>query len=157
MLACADGVLGNIDAGVRALYKDRGEAKRIKATRKIIEQPYIRAGLQQQYTVTMDNMEFCKKIRNQYAHCQWYFTRTEGLCFIDLESVATNPAPISLVTGTKYPVDVPLLSDQEAFFKHVQRCFWHLAEEYKNHIGKQKRKNAIFPWPTPITPPRPHN
>ena len=152
MLQCAFGVCGDIDVAVRALYKDIGEAKRINATRQIIEQPYIAAGLQQKYAATMDkagNMEWCREIRNQYAHCQWYHTTKEGLCFIDLENVVQQtlpPAKISLVTGTKYPVDVPLLSEQEAFFKYVQKSFWHLAEQYKIHIGQLKKANAIWPW-----------
>jgi hypothetical protein len=43
-------------------------------------------------------MDWCRQIRNQYAHCQWYWTAHEGLCFVDLEAVAKQVTPITELT-----------------------------------------------------------
>ena len=69
MLQCAFLVSNDIDAAVRTLYKDRGESRRIEAARKITEQAYINAGLESKYALTMDNMDWCRLLRNRYAHC----------------------------------------------------------------------------------------
>ena len=79
MLQCAHGVCGNIDVAVRALYAQRGEAIRIKATRQIIEQPYIAAGLQPKYTATMDDMDWCRQIQESVRSLSVVLHAARGL------------------------------------------------------------------------------
>ena len=123
LLGCVMGVnKNNVDQAVRALYKDRGEWRRIENAKTIIGPLYIKAGLQREYAQCISDLDHCRLIRNQYAHCQWYYTASEGLCFIDLEGLAKQPTNIAALTPGRLPVDIVLLSNQEQFFKYVQKC-----------------------------------
>jgi hypothetical protein len=106
----------------------------------------------------MDDMDWCRTLRNQYAHCAWYHTSREGLCFTDLEQIANQPQKIEALTYSKFPVDVPLLTSQEAFFKNVQKRFWWLCEQYPILIGQvEQPSNLLWSWPPAMARPREHN
>jgi hypothetical protein len=119
MLNCTDLISGDIDAAVRQLYRTRGEKRRIEATQTATGAAYNKVGLGSEYAQTMADMNWCRQIRNQYAHCQWYFTTQEGLCFTDLEDLAKQPARIARVTDVRFPVNVDLLSRQPATRRQV--------------------------------------
>jgi hypothetical protein len=155
MLGCVLEVSGGVDAAVRALYGTRGEQKRIEAMRSLTEVAFQKAGLGPTFAATMSDMHWCRRIRNQYAHCQWYYTTSEGLCFIDLEELAKRTAKIDVLTRDRVPVDIGILSRQEAFFKYVQKCFWFLAEQYK--INPDQRSTPLFQLPAKMDQPPLHN
>jgi hypothetical protein len=157
MLNCTNLVSGNIDAAVRQLYGRRGEKQRIDATQTATRAAYNGVGLGSEHAQTMADMDWCRKIRNQYAHCQWYFTTREGLCFIDLEDLAKQPVGIASVTDVRVPVDVDLLSRQENFFKHVQKWFWYLQEQYRARTGKLRPSSLVYQLPSAMARPPLHN
>src|SRR6266536_3381340 len=98
----------------------------------------------------------CRQVRNQYAHCNWYDRENEGLCFIDLEATAkrTITNATSLIER-RHRIDVPLLTEQEAFFKYVHRGFWYLAASYREWAGGTP--NHAFGLPQKVPQPRKHN
>jgi hypothetical protein len=157
MLNCTDLVSGNIDAAVRQLYEMRGEKPRIDATQTATGAAYNGVELGSEHAQTMADMDWCRKIRNQYAHCQWYFTTQEGLCFIDLEGLAKQLARIARVTDVRFPVNVDLLSRQEAFFKHVQKWFWYLQEQYRARTGALRPSSLVHQLPPAMARPPLHN
>jgi len=157
MLMCTDFVIGDIDMAVRELYGTRGEFRRIQTMRQLTEAAYVGIELGPIYATTMADMDWCRQIRNQYAHCQWYYTAHEGLCFIDLEELAKQPAKIVYVTNTPLPVNVSLLSLQEAFFKHVQKCFWYLQEQYRMRTGAIRPATPLWSMPSAMAQPPAHN
>jgi hypothetical protein len=151
-------VTGDIDRAIRQLYGERGEKRRITNARKLAESSFGLVGLGQQYSSTMDDMDWCRTLRNQYAHCAWYYTSREGLCFTDLEDLAKKPQKIEALTYIKFPVDVPLLASQEAFFKNVQKRFWWLCEQYPILTGQVARSSSLlWSWPSTMGQPREHN
>jgi hypothetical protein len=82
-------------------------------------------------------MDWCRKIRNQFAHCNWYWTLCEGLCFVDLEAQAKLPDKITSITVNRAMLGLDLLKEQEGFFGFVRYCFWRLASAYHNAVGRQ--------------------
>jgi hypothetical protein len=156
MLNCTDLVSGDIDAAVRQLYGTRGEKQRIDATQAATGAAYNNVGLSSEHAQTMADMDWCRQIRNQYAHCQWYFTTQERLCFIDLENLAKQPARVACVTNVRFPVDVDLLSRQEAFFKHVQKWFWYLQEQYRARTGRLRHSSLVHQLPPAMARPPLH-
>jgi hypothetical protein len=158
LLGCVMGVNNNnVDQAVRALYKDRGEWRRIENAKTIIGPPYIKAGLQREYVQCISDLDHCRLIRNQYAHCQWYYTASEGLCFIDLEGLAKQSTNIAALTPGRLPVDIVLLSNQEQFFKYVQKCLWYLAEQHSLSQQMPPKPNPLWSWPGSMTRPPLHN
>ena len=77
-------------------------------------------------------MEWCKTIRNQYAHCQWFPTIEGEITFVNLEDVALIVGPTGPLENYKNKLDLELLKNQEAYFAYVRTCFWYMAEEFKS-------------------------
>jgi hypothetical protein len=154
MCDCVDAATNDLDAAIRKLFGIRGEAKRIKMADSLMKGAYTAAGLGSKYKTTMAKMDWCRTVRNQYAHCNWYDTVAEGLCFIDLERSATLKRRIVKITRDKRPLDVSILERQEAYFKYVQKCFWHLAEAYRRSQGQKMSGGPLHNWPKRIARPR---
>src|SRR4051812_42974438 len=71
LAACAEAVSGDLDAEIREMYGKRGEEQRIDDARKQIRDAYDRVGLKTELFRIVSDLHWCRKIRNQYAHCQW--------------------------------------------------------------------------------------
>jgi hypothetical protein len=160
LCACFIAVEGQLDLPVRTLFNKRGAEKRIKIAKEAIIRDYTNAGLQAELTEALGDMDWCREIRNQYAHCQWYWTSQEGLCFVNLEELAKQPTTITAVMNNRHSLDVPLLEAQEKYFNYVKERFMHLETAYKAWDRKRSRPNELFfVFPRPATIPRPslHN
>jgi len=157
MCACVAATTNDLDAAIKRLFGARGELKRIKTADAMMKASYVSCSFGAKYRRTMANMDWCRTVRNQYAHCNWYDTSAEGLCFIDLEHTATLKRKIRVVTKHRRPLDAPLLIRQEAYFKYVQKCFWYLAEAYEISKGKRRHGGPLYTWPASINRPPKHN
>jgi hypothetical protein len=157
MSACVAAVTNDLDSAIKALFGVRGEQRRIKTADSMMKASYVSAGLGSKYKRTIANMDWCRTVRNQYAHCSWYDTTAEGLCFVDLERTAKLKRKIASVTAHRHPVDAALLKRQETYFKYVQKCFWHLAEAYRIVHGKASKGGPLHAWPARLTRPPKHN
>jgi hypothetical protein len=97
-----------------------------------------RAGLIGDLVQTFDDLDWCRQIRNQYAHCQWYWTQQDGLCFVNLEELAQQPTTIlNDLTAGRHSIDLALLNAQEAFFWYVKECLMHLGDTYRDWDRQQ--------------------
>jgi hypothetical protein len=157
MCACVAAATGDLDAAIKKLFGTRGELKRIKTADAMMKASYASSGFGAKYRRTIANMDWCRTVRNQYAHCNWYDTSTEGLCFVDLEHTATLKRTIRVITKHRRPLDTVLLSQQEAYFKYVQKCFWYLAEAYESSKSKPRHGSPLYTWPARINRPARHN
>jgi hypothetical protein len=90
MCGCLIATEGQLDTPIRKLFNERSAEKRIKESKKALTQEYAKACLHIELAEALQDMEWCRKIRNQYAHCQWYWTFQEGLCFVNLEDLANK-------------------------------------------------------------------
>lgn len=150
----------DFDTPVRDLFGERGEAKRIKNARAQLIILFQSVNLHAEVAEALDDMDWCRKIRNQYAHCQWYWTSHEGLCFVDLEALAKQATPITELTKNKLPVTLPLLEEQWNFFEYVFNTFDYLRWEYRIRRDKllgSERSVPIFVKPSTKTRPHLHS
>lgn len=162
LLACHFAVENIYDLPIRDLFSDRGEKRRLKTSKAALRSDYTRAGLIGDLLQTFDDLDWCRQIRNQYAHCQWYWTRQDGLCFVNLEELAQQPTTIlNDLTVGRHSIDLPLLNAQEAFFWYVKECLMHLGDAYRDWDRRQGAVAgpAIYVHPKPQLVARPplHN
>jgi hypothetical protein len=157
MCACLVATTKDLDGAIKRLFGIRGERRRIDEADAIMKARFASVGLSSKYNPTMKNMDWCRKLRNQYAHCNWYDTTKEGLCFIDLERTAKLRRKIKSVTAHRRPIDVVLLKQQEDYFLYVRQCYWHLAEAYGIAQGKRVSGAPFHSWPARLARPPTHN
>jgi hypothetical protein len=100
-----------LNKAVKLLFQTRGEERRIKTADKAMKAPFRAVGLGQAYDETIDDMHWCRKIRNQYSHCHWLYTDSDGLHFINLEDWAKLPSPPPTLTAGRLPVSISLLAE----------------------------------------------
>jgi hypothetical protein len=145
MCSCLAAVNSDIDLSIKLLFQVRGEERRIQTADKIMRVSFASAGLGATYCDVIADMGWCRSLRNQYAHSNWYYTQPEGLCIIDLEVLAKQKGPLGFVTTGKKPLSLSLLLEQDAFFAYVKRCFWFLAEKYREKDNPNY--HPLFPLP----------
>jgi hypothetical protein len=160
MCQCLIEIEGIIDIPIRKIFGKWGAEGRIKLAKNLLLPEFTNANLQVELLETLDDMEWCRRIRNQYAHCSWYWTKQDGLCFANLEELAKQPTTILDPTSNRHEIDVPLLDAQESFFNYVKESFTHLASAYKawNRTRSAPRSSTyIFAKPPKILRPCLHN
>jgi hypothetical protein len=160
MCACLIAVEYQFDSPVREIFGKPGAEKRIKLAKKLLMNDFTNAGLQAGLAEALGDMDWCREIRNQYAHCQWFWTSQDGLCFVNLESLARQSTPITQLTSARFPVSAALLTEQEDFFFYVKCCFKHLSDAYKDWDRKQtapRKPSYVFPKPSKVARPILHN
>jgi hypothetical protein len=149
---CLSLVLKDRDTAIRTMFRVRGEEQRIQTADALMRVAFEAAGLQDPYRDLIADLGWCKTLRNRYAHCHWYdLMQGEGLCFIDLEAWAKKNVPFEL---TKYRLTLPLLEQQEAYFRYVQRCMWYLAQEKQRADGI--KVHDLWKLPPRLPRPAPH-
>jgi hypothetical protein len=156
MLACLVSIEGQTDLPTGLLFKRMSAEKRIKEAKKTLLPDFKKAGLENEMSEALSDVNWCRKLRNQYAHCQWGWTKPLGLFFVNLEDLAEDPAPIVKVMNKPLYVDVPLLSEQEAYCNYVREQFMHLQTAYEAWDRKSstpKLARFIFPKPPKIAGP----
>jgi hypothetical protein len=156
MLACLVAIEGQIDRPTRLLFKRMSAEKRIKQAGSALLPDYKKAGLESEMSEALSDINWCRKLRNQYAHCQWGWTTPLGLFFVNLEDLAEDPAPIIKVMSKPLYVDVPLLYKQEAYCNYVREQFMHLQTAYEAWDRKSSGSRIsryIFPKPSKVIRP----
>jgi hypothetical protein len=164
MCACLIAVEGGLlDIPIRKIFGRRGAEARIKIGKGELEPDFTNAHLLADLTEALDDLDWCRQIRNQYSHCQWYWTAQEGLCFVDLEDLAKQQNAILSVVENRHSIDVPLLESQENYFWYVKQCLMHLADAYRAWDGTRARggrarpTSYVYPKPSKIPRPSRHN
>jgi hypothetical protein len=160
LLACLIALEGQMDTPVRMLFGTPGAEKRIKQARKALLPEFTKAALRGQLVETLGDMDWCRKIRNQYSHCQWYWTRSEGLCFVNIEHLAKQPNHILKLMDNKRRIDGALLTKQVEYFNYVKESLSHLESAYRawdRHRTAPRKFIHVFPMPPKIARPPAHN
>jgi hypothetical protein len=157
MCDCVVAATNDLDGAIKTLFGVRGEKRRIDMADEMMGTHYDSAGLGPKHQAAIANMHWCREVRNQYAHCQWYYTPEEGLCFIDLEHTAKLLTKILKLTAHRYPIDAALLQRQEDYFHYVRECYWHLAEALRLATGRINKRSTAFQWPPVLARPPKHN
>jgi hypothetical protein len=156
LCSCLATVTDDLDGAAKMLFGTRGEKKRIDTADTAMKEAFAKAKLKKEYSHTIECMHWCRELRNQYAHCNWYDTLNEGLCFVNLEEVAKIVESTIPLEDHRVPINVALLKQQEEFFDYVRKCFWFISEAYLIFMGKGP-KQALWKWPEIIDKPAKHN
>mgnify|MGYP003668968387 FL=1 len=148
---CVAMAYGDFDKVLKAMFLFRGESKRITEGSNIGEPIFERFGLGQMFRSAIADMHQCRKIRNQFAHCNWHDDYSGKISFVVLEEIAKNSEPAELSNLSMRHIDTVLLAEQEAYFKYVSRCLTYLNFEGQKLTGKIHS----HPWTIPEKQQRP--
>ncbi len=143
-------VLNDIPTMIRVLFRARGEEARIQIADALMRHKFENTALKHLYNETISDMQHCKTIRNQFAHCMFDgFSRTGTLCFVDLEKTAreTTKSKVKPVS-----VELSLLEKHEEYFGYVQWRLFYLAREYERLIDEAKKHNLKLQKAVPRPP-----
>jgi hypothetical protein len=89
------------------------------------------------FELAVSAMRYCLKIRNQYAHCNWYDDRSGRLAFVNVEEIAKGDQLISGFDDlTRRYVDVPILEKQEQYFGYADALISYANYEGRFRTGK---------------------
>lgn len=154
MVGCALGLRDDLDAPIRQLFKRMPAEARIKEARRLLLPFFERAGMGDALDQALQDLDWCRLIRNQYAHCNWGWNRERGLFFVNLEELALRAEPITQLIIGEHKVDVALLEEQESFFFYVKQCFWHF-DTTRKAMGMPEGHPRRFVSPMPARRDRP--
>jgi hypothetical protein len=112
MLHCVHTPLGDLDSVLKTMFKARGELLRIKTASRLGRPIYESLKLGSQFQRAIDDMNHCRIIRNQYAHCIWHGS-TDRLGFVNLEEIAISNVTVkNLLSLDIHFTDATLLTEQ---------------------------------------------
>ena len=146
LLHCVSVARGDFDAVLKAMFRARGETRRIDVGDALGRQLYHRLKLGTEFEMAIGAMRYCLRIRNQYAHCIWYDDNTGELAFTDLEEIAKENAFLKdLRSLTILHVDVPLLESQEYFFAYADKFLSWVNFEGRTRSGEFEQNRIDKP------------
>ena len=155
LMACVQMVRDDFDAVLKAMFRVRSESQKIKIADALGRHYYHNHELGTQFETAIAAIKHCLKIRNQYAHCQWYDDRSGRLAFVNIEDIATeNTYLTDLSELTTYYVHLPLLQRQEAYFVYVDQLLTWV--NYQGRIRAGKARIPERPVPKPMKQPPLH-
>ena len=138
---CLGAVLGNFNTAIKVLFRTKGEETRIEVADAIMRGEFIGLSLGRPYSEAISDANWCRRIRNQYAHCHWDF-QTPVLGFVELERNAKKHNRDWV--RVRY-VPRKLLAEQETYFCFVRDCLKYLAAEFKVLEGKSPSHKLSLP------------
>jgi len=112
-------LLDDWDTSMKAMFRSRGEAQRLKIADALARQKIPPGQLLSVYQATIADLDCCRKLRNQYAHTQWAVIAGNVLSFIDVEKAVGTNQVLNLGTAPNHLVTLSILRDQERFFAEV--------------------------------------
>jgi hypothetical protein len=95
LLNCVQVVIGDFDTVLKALFRIRGEARRIDEGERIGQPVFLSLNLGAEFHEAITSLRYCRLIRNQYAHCRWWDDNSGQLAFANLEDLARLPSVVT--------------------------------------------------------------
>jgi hypothetical protein len=143
------GLGGDFDTVLKAMFKKRGETLRINEAEKLGAPAYHAHGLETDFRKAVKALRFCLKVRNQYAHWVWWDDNSGKLAFANLEDLSRRKRKVPNLDKLKaFHLDMPLLSQQEAYFVYVDRFLGWI--NFEGRFRAQKISvNPLGPKPSP--------
>jgi hypothetical protein len=123
LLNCVQMGIGDFDAPLKAMFKVRGESRRIDEGVRLGRRAYTTLGLGEDFERAITAMRHCLLIRNQYSHWIWWNDNSGKMAFANLEDVARRKSKVhDLHSLKRHHVDAALLRSQEAYFSYTDQC-----------------------------------
>lgn len=138
LMHCVNAVIHDEDRVLKGMFGIRGEKRRIDFARDFGRDAFARIGIRGDFDQAIEAMDYCRKIRNQYAHCVWWDDNTAQLAFRAVEELAQQEDPVHLRDLVPTHVNVELLSHQLRYFEYADACFIWLIRD------SRERQNLPF-------------
>jgi hypothetical protein len=142
------------DRVMRSLYTIKVTSARLDVADQLMRPSFEKEGLAAEYLNTVDMVNCCRGLRNQYAHCNWTDNPGEdaGLFFADLQDSASSPTGFFSAGEFNFRhIDVPILQEQELYFSNTMEWLNFLDHEIATLQGRLDRHS----WPAPSELRRP--
>jgi hypothetical protein len=136
---CVAEAVNDLDLVVKKMFLNRGGTSRIDTAVRIGRGRYESLGLIDLFEETICGMRCCLKIRNQFAHCNFYEDPddSENLLFANLEHLAKQQTSIDeLICVPSKRITQALLEQQATYFVYIWECFSFLRCEARVQAGK---------------------
>ena len=134
---CVNVTRDDFDTVYKAMFKERGETRRINMADIFGRQNYHKLGLGTHFEMAISSIRYCLKIRNQYAHCIWYDDYSGSLAFTNLEEITeSNSIVQDLKDLTIRHIDVATLVQQEQYFEYTDSFLAWVNFEGRRVAGK---------------------
>jgi len=141
----------SFDSIIKRVYKRMGEQKRIILITQLGIDGFKTLDLEAEFVEGIALFDYCRTIRNQYAHSVFWDDWGENFGFGNLEDIARQALPLkSFNTLPRKPIDVPTLQLQEDYFEHVESYFLWLVNEGRRRSNLQytsRLKPPTLPQP----------
>jgi hypothetical protein len=131
---CVSNVHG-LSVAIKALFRPRGETTRVDIADAMAREAYEKVGLGTEFAEAIGNFRFCLRVRNQYAHCNWYDWPDGRFGFVDMQDLAESNKHLMMETLTVYPIDHQLVEAQANYFGYVQESLRYVASAYGKKVG----------------------
>ena len=149
---CIGMAIDDMDMVLKAMFRARGEHQRILIADAIGRKPYRAFSLETQFSETIAGMQHCRKIRNEFAHCNFFDDNSGSLAYLNLETNAKSNAVVrSIRTFTVHHLTAPFLQQKEEYFGYISDCLAFLNHEAQRLAGRAA-SNA-FAMPPKMSPP----
>lgn len=143
---CVNVTRDDFDTVYKAMFKERGESRRIKMANIFGRQNYQKIGLGSHFEMAISSVRYCLNIRNRFAHCLWYDDYSGSLAFANLEEIADNNKTVKdLKDLTIHHINVPTLLLQEKYFEYTDSLLMWVNYEGRRIAGKSTRSTESAP------------
>lgn len=136
------------DAPFKAMYRIRGEEQRIKIADGLARQTLLgfEENLGNQFAIAISAMQWCRSIRNQYAHCQWYDGENGYVRFVALEDSARENKLFDNFSFS--PVDIrrvnlALIQEQRSYFEYAEQMFLWVV--HRTRVLRKMQNSSPYP------------
>jgi hypothetical protein len=153
LLLCVLEAKRDIDS-VKAMFKTRGETQRLDIADALGRPSFKKFALETEFGMAVGAIRYCLKIRNQYAHSNFWEEKNGKLSFGSLEDIAKSHNPLDIGSITLSSIDEALLREQLAYFEYAEAWLHFLNEEVQ--VIRKKRKAKPLSRPKALTPPLLH-
>jgi hypothetical protein len=138
LLNCVAIGIDDFDKAIKTMFGQRGESKRLDAAKRLGRPVYQGLHLENLFDQAISDARYCLKIRNQYAHHNFYDDNTGKMALVNLEELGKETSPVpDLLALTRKHISVTLLEDQEKYFIHVRATI-----DYINYEGRVRAKKV---------------
>lgn len=146
LMHCVQVVRDDLDTVLKAMFRTRGETRRIDVADAFGRQCYHDLGLEAEFEMAIGAVRYCLRIRNQYAHCSWWDDYSGQLAFANLEELARKNTRIVEIRGvTVRHVNVQLLQNQLMYYEYADAFLAKVNFEGRTRTGKPTIPNYKTP------------
>jgi hypothetical protein len=146
LLETVHAVNDDFDGVVKALFRTRGETQRIAIADALARHRFHEIKLGTEFEMAIGAMQYCLKIRNQYAHCVWAGHGTVGLCYLNFEEMAVQNILVTKQFGMELsPINLGLLVEQQKYFSYASSLLSWVGKEALLRRGKEKENRSSKP------------